>query len=266
VQWLDKEVFLAPPQGEKRQLDLVAQLRLREDAPAAWEGRTDLVTLVHIEVESRESAAALRPRMLEYYIQLRRDTGLPVLPIGLFLRVGLDGVGWDAYEESFWEHRILRFEYAYVGLPALDSETFATGENLIGAALSSLMKVTPSRKAELTAEALKRIAVADENDFRRYLLAECLEAYANLDASQQAKVQELLGDPSLEVKPLMITTFERIKLAERLETVLLQLETKFGPLAPSVKEKVESMPPGDLRQLSVNLLTANTLQDLQLTD
>ena len=29
VEWLDKEVFLAPPQGEKRQLDLVAKLRLR---------------------------------------------------------------------------------------------------------------------------------------------------------------------------------------------------------------------------------------------
>jgi hypothetical protein len=31
--------------------------------------------------------------MFEYYVQLRRDSQLPVLPIGLFLRVGLDGVG-----------------------------------------------------------------------------------------------------------------------------------------------------------------------------
>jgi hypothetical protein len=31
---------------------------------------------------------------------LRRDTGLPVPPIALFLRVGLDGIGWDAYEEQ----------------------------------------------------------------------------------------------------------------------------------------------------------------------
>ena len=55
--------------------------------------------------------------MFDYYIQLRRDTGLPVLPIALFLRVGLDGTGWDTYEEH-WEQRIIRFEYAYVGLPA----------------------------------------------------------------------------------------------------------------------------------------------------
>ena len=96
---------------------------------------------------SREPAlSAFRPRMFEYYIQLRRDTGLPVLPIALFLRVGLDGIGWDAYEEHFWEQRIIRFEYTYVGLPALDGEPFATGENLLGVALSTLMRI-PARPA-----------------------------------------------------------------------------------------------------------------------
>ena len=147
VEWLDKEVFLAPPDGDKRLLDLVAKLRLREGAPPPREGLADLVVLVHIEVEAADSVAPLRPRFCEYYVQLRRDTQMPVLPIGLFLRVGLDGVGWDAYEEHFWEHRILRFEYAYLGLPALDGEKYALGENLIGAALSTLMKVPADRKA-----------------------------------------------------------------------------------------------------------------------
>src|SRR5580692_3956960 len=125
--WLDKEVFLAPPQGEKRQLDLVARLRIRPDAPPPQSDLTELVALVHVEVESRESVQPFRPRMFEYYAQLRRDSGLPVLPIGLYLRVGLDGIGWDAYEEYFWDHRLLRFEYAYVGLPALPASEFASG-------------------------------------------------------------------------------------------------------------------------------------------
>src|SRR5262249_18070468 len=132
VDWLDKEVFLAPPQGERRQLDLRARLRLRPGAPPPWEGATDLVALVHVEVETRPSVGALRPRMSEYYTQVRRDLQLPVLPIGLFLRIGLDGIGWDVYEEHFWEHCLLRFEYAYVGLPALDAEQYVTGEHLLG--------------------------------------------------------------------------------------------------------------------------------------
>src|SRR5262249_57707443 len=135
----------------------VARLRLRADAPAPRTGETDLVSLVHVEVESRASAVAFRPRMFDYYVQLRRDTGVPVLPIALFLRLGLKGIGWDAYEEYFWEQRIVRFEYAYVGLPALEGERYATGENLLGVALSALMRQPADRRAELYAEGLKRI-------------------------------------------------------------------------------------------------------------
>ena len=56
IEWLDKELFLAPPQGEKRQLDLVARLRLRPGAPPPDTGTADLVALVHVEIESRASA------------------------------------------------------------------------------------------------------------------------------------------------------------------------------------------------------------------
>jgi hypothetical protein len=127
IDWLDKELFLAPPQGEKRQLDLVARLRLRTGAPPPLAGVTDLLALVHVELESRASILNFRLRMFEYYIQLRRDTHLPVLPIALLLRVGLDGIGWDTYEELFWEQRIVRLEYAYVGLPTLDGEPVRNG-------------------------------------------------------------------------------------------------------------------------------------------
>src|SRR3954452_21922816 len=86
VTWLDKEVFLAPPQGEKRQLDPVARLRIRPDVPPPQPGLTELVALIHIEIEARDRVQPLRPRMFEYYVQLQRDSQLPVLPIGLFLR------------------------------------------------------------------------------------------------------------------------------------------------------------------------------------
>ena len=146
ITWLDKEVFLAPPQGDKRQLDLIARLGLRPDSPPPQRGVAEMLALVHVEVESRESVQPFRPRLFEYYVQLRRDSQLPVLPIGLFLRVGLDGIGWDAYEEYFWEHRLLRFEYAYVGLPGLEAERYVTGEHLLGVALSALMRVSPERR------------------------------------------------------------------------------------------------------------------------
>ncbi len=245
----------------------MARLRLLPDAPPVRQGVVDLVALVHVELESRDSSQPLKPRMFEYYVQLRRDLGLPVLPIGLFLRVGLDGIGWDAYEEHFWEHRLLRFEYAYVGLPALDGEQYAAGEHLLGAALSSLMRVPAQRRAELYAEALRRIARSGENDYRRYLLAECLEAYAELDEGQKGRLQQLLASEQYqEVKPLMITTYERGKIAERQETVLMQLAAKFGPLSDEVQQRIGALSPEQLRQLSLDLLKAESLQDLHLVD
>jgi hypothetical protein len=275
IDWLDKELFLAPPQGEKRQLDLVARLRLRSGAPPLRPGSTDLVALVHVELESRASALAFRPRMFEYYVQLRRDTGLPVLPIGLFLRVGLDGIGWDTYEEVFWEHRILHFDYAYVGLPALDGEAYATGANLLGVALSALMRVPAERRAELYAEGLQRIARSGENDYRRYLLAECLEAYTDLDEAQQERLQRLLSTaPYQEVQTIMTTTFER-GIQQGLErgivqgeqrSALRQLEAKFGPLSADVKQRVEALAPEALAQLQLDLLQAQSLQELRLQD
>jgi hypothetical protein len=279
IDWLDKELFLAPPHGERRQLDLVARLRLRPDAPPPREGVTDLVALVHVEVESRASTLAFRPRMFEYYIQLRRDTGLPVLPIALFLLVGLSGIGWDAYEEHFWEQRILRFEYAYVGLPALDGETYATGENLLGVALSALMRLPAEQRAELYAEGLKRIASSGENDYRRFLLAECLEAYSDLDEAQKERLQALLQTEAYrEVEPIMKTTYERgiedgiergiergIEQGER-RSALRQMEAKFGPLSPAVKQRVEALSPEALAQLQLDLLKAQALEELRLDD
>jgi hypothetical protein len=271
IDWLDKELFLAPPQGEKRQLDVVAKLRLQPDAPPPYPGAAELVALLHIEVEERKSAARMRPRMFEYYVKLRQDTGLPVLPIVLFLRVGLEGIGWEAYEEHFWEHRILRFEYAYVGLPGLDAETYVTGENLLGVALSTLMRVPAERRAELVAEGLKRISQSRENDWRRLLLVECLEAYAELDEAHKQRLQALLAtEPYREVKPIMQTTYERGKSEGRLEgqreLVLMLLEAKFGPLSLAVRQRVEALSPAAIQQLTLEQAKAESLKELHLQD
>jgi hypothetical protein len=267
IDWLDKELFTAPPQGEKRQLDLVARLRLRPGAPPPRAGADDLVALVHVEIESRDSVPAFRPRMFDYYVHLRRATGRPVLPIALFLRVGLDRIGWDAYEERFWDHRVVRFEYAYVGLPAWDGEAFATGENLLGVALSALMRQPAERRAELYAEGLKRIAASGENDYRRFLLAECLEAYAELDEAQKERLQALLHTEMYrEAETLMKTTYERgIEQGER-RVALRQMEAKFGPLSAEVKQQVEALSPEALAQLELDLLKAQSLEELSLGD
>ena len=213
----------------------------------------------------------LRPRMLSYYEQLRRRHGLPVLPIALYLRVGLDGIGWDVYEEKYWDHRLVSFEYAYVGLPGLDGEQYVAGEHLLGVALTALMRVPPARRAEVHAEALRRLAEARENDYRRYLLLDCLEAYATLDEAQAQELGALLRTERYQgAQAMAVTTFEKgvqagLQQGQR-TTLQKQLEARFGPLSASAQERLDSLGPERLEALALELLKAQSLQELGLED
>jgi hypothetical protein len=278
VDWLEQEVFTDPPRGERRALDLVARLPLRPGVPppalASGEPADCWLTLIHVEIESRDTVAPLRPRMLSYYEQLRRQHGLPVLPIALYLRVGLDGIGWDVYEEMYWDHRLLSFTFAYVGLPGLDGEQYVAGEHLLGVALTVLMRVPPARRAAVHAEALRRLAEARENDYRRYLLLDCLEAYATLDEAQAKELGALLRTEHYQgAQAMAMTTFEKgvqsgLQQGLRsLRTALKkQLEARFGPLSPSAQERFESLSPERLEALAPELLDAQSLQELGLED
>jgi hypothetical protein len=72
-------------------------------------------------------------------------------------------------------------------------------------------------------------------DYRRFLLAECLQAYAELDEPQNERLQALLhAEAYREVQPFMKTPYERgiergIEQGER-RSALRQMEAKFGPL------------------------------------
>ncbi len=124
-------------------------------------------------------------------------------------------------------------------------------------------------------EGLKRIAGSRENDYRRFLLAECLEAYADLDEAQKGRVQELLHTEAYrEVEPLMKTTYERgieqgiergIEQGER-RSALRLMEARFGPLSPTVRQHVEALSPDALARLQIDLLTAQALDELHLDD
>jgi hypothetical protein len=211
IEWLDKEVLPNPPQGTRHQLDLVARLRTIEQLselqgaePEAW------LALIHIEIESPEQTTLLKPRLPRYYIHLREQHELPVLPIVLYLKVGLDGIGVDVYEERFGELCPLRFEYLYVGLPGLDAVQYVEGENWLGVALSALMRIPREQTAWLGAEALRRLADAPLNDQHRFLLADCVEAYLPLDEQQQLEYERLmLGTSHGGLQAMNKTTFEK---------------------------------------------------------
>jgi hypothetical protein len=177
IEWLDKEVFADPPDGERRFLDLVAKLATIEQIASQRPGElSGAIALVHVEVEHADSVESLRSRMYSYYELLRRRHRLPVLPIALYLRVGLDGLGADVFEEFIWDQKVLHFQYRYAGLPALEALDYVNRDILLGAAMAALMRIPPERRAWLKAESLRKIVEGRQSDNRRFLLCELVQA------------------------------------------------------------------------------------------
>ena len=263
--FLDQEAFLDPPQGEKRLLDVVAKVPTREAVPdPAGRDADQWLVVVHVEVESADRAADIRPRMWQYYDFLRRHHRLPVLPVCLFLRVGLGGIGWDTYEERFWDHTLLRFEYSYVGLPALDGAAYATGPNLLGVALSALMGLPPADRARIKAEGLDRIARSRENDARKYLLAECFNNYLALSPAQAAEYERLQAEQFAEGKTMATGWLEQGRVKGMREVLRKQLDKKFGPLVPDVLQRINDLPDEKLEETLLSLVDAKSLDELGL--
>jgi len=266
VEWLDKEVFPDPPEGTRHGLDLVARVPV---AARAEGGPAASLLLVHVEIESPDRTTRLTPRLPYYYHFLRDKHGLPVLPIVLYLKTGLDGVGVDCYVEEIWDLEVVRFQYLYVALPGLDGVEYVQGESWLGVALSALMKIPADRAAWLGAEALRRLARAPVSEQGRFLLGECVQAYLPLDQRQVREFESLLqSEACAEVRAMNQTIYEKGiekgRLEGQVELVTSQIEERFGVPPEAIRPALERMSAEELRGLALKIPNASLLADLGL--
>jgi hypothetical protein len=210
--------------------------------------------------------------MHRYYIHLRDEYDLMVLPVAIYLRVGLDGIGTDVFQEFYGSLDVLTFKYLYVGLPGLNAVEYVRRGNVLAAALSALMKVSPEEQARIKAEALLRLAESQENEQRKFLLSECVEAYLPLeDPIQKAEFQKLIASEQYrEVSTMATTWFEQgleqgVAEGQR-QSVAILIEDRFGEIAPQVRERIEKWPAETLPDLLRKIPHAQSLRDLGLED
>lgn len=201
-----------------------------------------------------------------------------MLSIGFFLRVGLDGLGWDVYREELWGEEVVRFRYPYVGLPALIGEEYLTRDNVRAAALSVLMRLPEDRRLELGEAAWRRVE-SEGVDFRKYLLRECIAAYLPRNDTESQDFERRLfqtGDPG--ERAMTVHMFDRIRAEgeqkghekgrqEGLrEALLLVLEKRFGPLPDEVRQRVMTAPGERLNELLDSAVGAASLQNFFHTE
>lgn len=270
ARFLSGELHTDLPEGSRRELDLVAEVPTREGAPE--------MVLVHVEVEGAARRGIGR-RLWRYAMQLRLRHGRPVLSLVLFLTGGPRGIVWRSESERLWETEMATFRYLAWGLGAGAAERFARREEPLAWALAALMRRRPGRHK---LECLRAIARADLDEARRFLLANCVETYLQLESDEQADYERLRDrDDDVEVREMEMTWAERMEkeYTERgverglargridgMRRLVLHLaERRWGGLDESARQRVEAMDSADaLERLADRLLTARSAEEAGL--
>lgn len=276
--FLESELFTSVPAGEHRRLDLVARV------PAAGGGRPEVV-LVHVEVE-RRAGRGMGRRLLDYAVQLWLAHHEPVVPLVVYLRGGRPGGNREILRIGFRGETLLAFTYFAFGLAKSRAEQYLRRPEPLAWALAALMDRGRLSPAEHKLACLRPIVEADLDEARKFLLAECVETYVELDEAGQAEYQALLARPqNREVATMELTWSGRIAhearetaLREGRETgrtegraegkkeiLLEQLERRFGPLPGASVRRLEKLTsPEELSALAARIFEAKSLKDLGL--
>ena len=286
AEWLEKEVLPDPPEGERHVLDLVAKLRTAENLTSRTTATADeWLAMVHVEIESEDRTTRLKPRLPRYYHHLRDKYKLPVLPIALYLSVGMNGIGEDEVIEYFGTMEVMRFRYLYIGLKSLDALEYARGDNWLGVALSALMKAERDQWPTLGADALLRLADAPVNDHQKFLLSDCLQAYLTLDEAGQELYETITkAEPYSRIQAMNKTPYDNgievgievgreegreegivVGKEKALRDVAIALlESKYRSVPKPFQERIGSLGYDDLLRLVVRIPVAPSMESLFL--
>ena len=162
---------------------------------------------------------------------------------------------------------MLRFEYAYVGLPALDAEPYATGENLIGVALSTLMRVTPERRSNCTGGPCNASPARATMTFASFCWSSASRPLFRTGRSPEAKPASLVEYRTLPGGKTLhddyLRNAVRSRDTERIGAAIVGGKVRRRSL-PNVKQRASDLAPERLLQLQLRPFKAQTLKELKL--
>ena len=258
IAFLEKELSLDLPAGERREVDLLAAI------PGAA-GITQL--LVHLEIERRFRSRIGR-RLWRYWLLLHLRHPEPLVSCVIFLRGGPPGPTWAVHVETARGREVARFSYLSFGLSRLPAETLLARPEPLAWGLAALARPGAMGRVRLKLELLRRIAGAKMGGLQRSLLINCVETYLQLTGREAAEFDIQRARDSPEVETMELTWADQIEAKgiekgrergieegrekgieeglerglERLrQTVLRQLGQRFGSVSPAQRRRLEAI-------------------------
>ncbi|MEI3614071.1 Rpn family recombination-promoting nuclease/putative transposase [Pseudogracilibacillus sp. SO30301A] len=236
VKFLSEEVFTDLIDGEKRQLDIVVEVKWKE---------TDTLIVVHVEPQSYVQAN-FNKRMFKYFSLLYNKLVMPIIPIAIFSYEE----DWeeDDFNMQFSNLNILRFHYLTLHLRKQNWHKFMKKDNPVSAALLSKMGYSEDERVQVKLEFMRILTRLKLNEAEHRLLYGFFETYLKLTAKEEEifmkEAKEL--ENAEEILEIPISYEERGKekgreegLKEGLEKGKIEVALKMLKRGFSIKEIAE---------------------------
>lgn len=270
AEFLRGEHFTDVPDGDRREVDLLAKVPARSDpehgsSKPNSEASPELI-LVHLEVEA-QARPGMDRRLRRYVqqIQLRHD--LPVIPCVVYLRGGQPDVTSHVLREVVFGLELSRFRYFAFGLSPSKARKYLQREEPLAWALAGLMHRGALRPAQHKLACLKRIARSDTDPARRFLLVNCVETYIDLADADEKELETMIAETqNRDALAERLTWAEKMELKGMKQGLLRQLQQKFGPIPATIQSRLEEIEdPRRMHSLFDRILSAESLEEMGLS-
>lgn len=157
ITFLPQEYFTDLVSGDRKLLDIVAQVRFRERSA---------FFIIHVENQSYTESNFAR-RMFFYFAKLHQEYLLPVYPVVVFSFDEPQRAETTQYRVDFPELKVLEFNFTTIQLNQMNWRDFLQQRNPVAAALMAKMKIQPEERPKVKAECLRLLATLKLDPARR---------------------------------------------------------------------------------------------------
>lgn len=271
--FLKQDVFSGIGEGDRAIVDLVAKIPVKDGQPR--------LVLAHVEIE-RQFRKAMAERLWCYYMYLRLNFSLPVIPILINLSGGPSGVTTAEWTDEVLGREVASFHYTNFGLSGCLAEEYLDRPQPLAWGLAALMRSEKWDRVEQKIRCRRAIFSADVSEKQGMLLLNLVHTYIELDGPEAERFDRLKKQELKEIGDMELTWAGKIEakgreqgreqgrvegsLAATRRLVLRQLEHRFGSLSKQTRNRVEALnDQQELDRLSERLLDAGSLAELGLS-
>ncbi|MEH1922770.1 Rpn family recombination-promoting nuclease/putative transposase [Nostoc sp.] len=248
IQLLPQEVFNDVTSGEKKEIDLLAQVRYKQQ---------DTCFLIHVENQSYTETAFAK-RMFKYFARLHEKYDLPIYPVVIFSFDEPKRAEPQNYSVIFGDLKVLEFQFVAIQLNRLSWRDFLTQPNPVAAALMSKMNISKQERPQVKAECLRLLATLKLDPARMQLISGFVDTYLRLDDTEKQVFQAAISTMGLdEQEEIMeiVTSWQQEGAQKAKEEIALNL-LREG-LAIEVITRVTGLTVEQVQQLQATLSREN---------